>query len=231
MSPPSLALSSKFYKSVPFENAIRLISTLQSTKGPCLMIASIGNPEPEYAGTRHNVGHWFLSELVESSWNNFRPFSVRSDLPYGEYSSSTDCPNMLLFKSNLTLMNIQGKPVSKVWQTFKNAKGQENSPSLVIVHDEIQIPLGKIQVRKRNTSARGHNGLRSISSCMGQNYTKICIGIGKPNDQNVAHYVLSKFNQHEEEKLYESFQKFVSILEDMREGKYVYEVHNPKVHS
>lgn len=120
-------------------------------------------------------------------------------------------------------MNLQGSPISKVWNHFRQQHPQSSS-ALVILHDEIQIPLGKVQVRRQNTSARGHNGLRSIDKAIGPKYTKIGIGIGKPNHSAIDRFVLSKFSLSELLTLSElSVPQVEAVIEEMLKGKYIYE--------
>lgn len=213
-----------------FTNFQRSISSLEANKPPFLMIASIGNPEPQYQGTRHNVGHWALEELVNNYWTSFDSFQKHKNLSGGVISTSTseELSNVLLFKSIDTFMNLQGSPISKAWNKIRSYQMAKYSPALVVLHDELQVPLGKFQIRKQLTSARGHNGLRSIDSLMGSGYTKISIGIGKPKSGDASKHVLSPFNAKEHEELtYEVMPQIASVLQEMACGKYVFEKNDP----
>lgn len=119
-------------------------------------------------------------------------------------------------------MNLSGKPVSSIWTKYKQ---KHDNPALVIVHDELQIPLGKIQVRRQNTSARGHNGLRSIDLVMGNKYVKIAVGIGRPETKDEAsNYVLSKFTPEQFDTLMTiTMPKVLKALNEMANGKHVFE--------
>lgn len=203
------------------QQAIKQFLTLQEGKPPAILFAAIGNPVPQYAGTRHNVGVWALDEVVKAREDSpsfltsprFRDFSV---------SEPPDL-NCIFLKSTKSYMNLQGKPVLKAWLEFKKAYANY-STALVILHDEIQIPLGKIQVRRQNTSARGHNGLRSIDKAIGPTYTKIGIGVGKPENVPVDKHVLSKFSSDELDILREkSMPQVLRIIEEMLGGKHIYE--------
>ncbi|KAI5951936.1 hypothetical protein KGF54_005011 [Candida jiufengensis] len=166
----------------------------------CLFIASIGNPEPQFKGTRHNVGHKLMDQLIEIYWKDHL-------YKQGSYYYSKKYPNLILFKSNDTFMNLQGRPIQKHFQQFhKNSK-------LVILHDELEQPLGKYQIRKPGTSSRGHNGLKSIDGVYKNKYTKIGIGIGKPSSKNITNYVLSKFDPKEEETL--DFDVLPNVVKDL----------------
>ncbi|KAG7193730.1 aminoacyl-tRNA hydrolase [Scheffersomyces spartinae] len=203
------------------------MSVLTPGKPPFVLLASIGNPEDGYGSTRHNVGHQFLNELVQHHWTDFEPFKVHRNLPHGEVSLSNEMhPNLVLFKSTNSLMNLQGGPISQTWEKIRRLKESSTSPALVVVHDELQLPLGKFQIRRQGTSARGHNGLRSISNSMGSGYTKIGIGIGKPAHRNVALYVLGSFKQEEKMELsYNVFPKIIEALAQMEKGEHIYEVY------
>lgn len=203
------------------------VSVLTPGKPPFVLLASIGNPEDEYSGTRHNVGHQFLNELIQHHWTDFEPFRGHRNLPHGEVSLSREKhPNLVLFKSTNSLMNLQGAPISQTWEKIRRLKESSTSPALVVVHDELQLPIGKFQIRRQGTSARGHNGLRSISNTMGSGYTKIGIGIGKPAHPNVALYVLSPFKENEKMALsYDVFPKIVEALAKMEQGHHIYDVY------
>lgn len=216
---------SVFYNRIFLNGFVRSVSTLASGKPPFVMIASIGNPEPEYMNTRHNVGNMFLDLVVENHWQHFLKFREHRNIPHGVYSTSPDLPQVFLFKSIFSYMNLQGSPISKSWKKVYDLKKQESSPALVVIHDEIQLPLGKFQIRRQNTSARGHNGLRSINESMGMGYTKICIGVGKPNHKDVARHVLSRFKPEEKETLYfDVFPQIFKLLDEIKDGKHIYEV-------
>ncbi|EGW30480.1 uncharacterized protein SPAPADRAFT_63303 [Spathaspora passalidarum NRRL Y-27907] len=173
-----------------------------------LFIASIGNPEPQYANTRHNIGHRMMNQLIKTYWTSH--ISIQGNNLY----KSSKYPNILLFKSNDSYMNLQGKPISK---HFNHVRKQY--PHLVILHDELQVDVGKYQVRKPGTSARGHNGLKSINSYLKNDYIKIGIGIGRPSHRDgVVDHVLSKFDTRELEIIdYDVIPKCVAELEKLIE--------------
>lgn len=192
-----------------------LASSARNEMTPSLLVTSIGNPEPRYSNTRHNVGHWIIDQIVRSYPDMFRESGINYNGGLGVFWESTsNSPNITLFKSTNSYMNLQGSPVSKVWNQYrKSEQSHGNVPFLVVIHDELQMPLGKIQLRKQGTSARGHNGLRSIDLAIGKTYTKISIGIGKPVGQDVAEYVLSPFEKNEKDILItESFPKAYSCI-------------------
>lgn len=99
-------------------------------------------------------------------------------------------------------MNVSGPAVAAAWKTFLKDLPNEDraNAKLVVVHDELESPLGRVRV-KHGGSAKGHNGLKSVTSSLGgAAYTRIGIGIGRPESReskDVANYVLRKMNQVE----------------------------------
>lgn len=169
-----------------------------------LLVAGIGNPL-EYALTRHNAGHLMVDLLAREG--RFAPFKP---VQYGEVARPLDphgaMANVLLFKSTKYYMNVQGTPVSKTFAQYKR-RGVER---LVVVHDDLQVPLGHIKFRAPGSSARGHNGLRDITAQMGSNYSKISVGIGKGLD--VVKYVLGKMTEDEQSAIEEGVHEVYAII-------------------
>lgn len=139
------------------------------------LIVGLGNPGKEYEKTRHNVGFMVLDALKE-----------------------VELPNAILAKSQ-AFMNNSGKAVKKLLRRNTNEAIAELIRHLIIVHDDIDIPLGKVKVSVGRGSA-GHKGVESIIQSLGtKNFTRIRIGIqpekGKP--ENVEDFVLQPFKKAE----------------------------------
>lgn len=203
------------------QRAARQFLTLQEGKPPAILFAAIANPVPQYSGTRHNVGNWALEEVLKNR-TDIPPFKLA--LKYRGFQVS-ECAslNCVFLLSTLSFMNLQGRPIAKAWQQFQKEYAG-HSTALVIIHDEIEIAPGRVTVRKQNTSARGHNGLRSIDKTVGPGYTKIGVGIGKSDRLSVDKHVLSKFTSDELELLTEkSLPQVDTIISEMLQGKYIYE--------
>ncbi|SHN54512.1 peptidyl-tRNA hydrolase [Fervidobacterium gondwanense DSM 13020] len=145
-----------------------------------MIIIGLGNPGEKYENTRHNVGFMVLDKLSKS-WKR-GPNYLYSDINiFGE--------KVRLVKPT-TYMNLSG-------EVFKYLPHDD----IIVVYDDLDLPLGRIRIRK-NGSAGGHNGIKSIISFIGQDFPRIRIGIGpKPQDVDAADYVLSNFSQEEFEKL------------------------------
>lgn len=144
------------------------------------MIIGLGNPGEKYENTRHNVGFMVLDKLSKS-WKRGINYLYSDINIFGE--------KVRLVKPT-TYMNLSG-------EVFKYLPHDD----IIVVYDDLDLPLGRIRIRK-NGSAGGHNGIKSIISFIGQDFPRIRIGIGpKPQDVDAADYVLSNFSQEEFEKL------------------------------
>lgn len=119
-------------------------------------------------------------------------------------------------------MNVSGPAVATAWNTFLRDLPHEDRTraKLVVVHDELESPLGKIKV-KVGGSARGHNGLKScVSSLGGMAFTRIGVGIGRPQSResrDVAIYVLKRMGVVEAQKVAAGAEEVVGILMKMQE--------------
>lgn len=194
-----------------------------------VLVVGIGNPTPTYNGTRHSVGHYILDKMIEEYWTNFgsfKPMALNSLFVYSK-SQTAELSNVLLAKTVSSYMNLSGTPVSKLWQKY-HQQNLNSRPAMVVLHDELQVPLGKIQIRRRNTSARGHNGLRSIDQAIGSNYIKLAIGIGKPPQKTlVLDFVLAKFSPVELETLAEkTMPKVAKAMAEFAKGQHIYETYD-----
>lgn len=151
------------------------------------LFAGLGNPGSEYKGNRHNTGFMAADELVRRY--NFSAWRARFNAEAAE--GSIDGEKVLLIKPQ-TFMNNSGEAVRAAMAFYKIPVD-----NLVVFHDEMDIPLGKIKA-KVGGGAGGHNGLRSIDAHCTPNYARVRIGIGHPGDKNlVVPYVLSNFSKEE----------------------------------
>lgn len=155
---------------------------------PLRMIAGIGNPGAEYANTRHNAGVWFVERLAEKFGAPFKPerkFFGRTTL------IKVNGIEVRLLVPN-TYMNESGKSVGALASFFKIAP-----PEMLIAHDEIDFPSGKIRFKQEGGLA-GHNGLRDISSRLAgaKDFNRLRIGVGHPGDRSgVTGHVLGKVSK------------------------------------
>ncbi|KAF6241673.1 hypothetical protein HO173_000384 [Letharia columbiana] len=181
-----------------------------------LLVASLGNPPPLYKNTLHSAGHTLLSSLQQ--YLSYPPFAKSRPHGNGLFSSGND---ITLWQSP-TLMNVSGPAVATAWKTFLRDLPNEDRTraKLVVVHDELESPLGKIKL-KVGGSARGHNGLKScVSSLGGMAFSRIGVGIGRPESResrDVANYVLKKMSVVEVQKVIKGVEEVVEILMKMQE--------------
>lgn len=163
-----------------------------------LLVVSIGNPAP-YLSTYHSAGHLILNLLP--SHLGLPPFA-KSRAHGGGLLSSGGAAGITLYQSP-SLMNVSGPAVSQAWRKFlqENGCGDGGSTSagqgcrLVVVHDELELGVGLVNVRKGDASPKGHNGLKSIKASMRGTWTRIGVGIGRPvgrERDEVSRYVLGK---------------------------------------
>jgi len=148
------------------------------------LIAGLGNPGPEYAGTRHNVGFLVIDRLAEqfgSIWER----STKSD------AVVTKCGEVFLLKP-MSFMNRSGHPLFAVAQFYKIDPAE-----ILVVLDDLALPLGRLRLRMGGSSG-GHNGLESIIVQFGtEELPRLRIGIGAAPSAGSVDYVLSRFFEEE----------------------------------
>ena len=148
-----------------------------------LLLVGLGNPGARYVGNRHNIGFLAVQEIAKrhgiGPWRR-RFQGLACEGPLGGERTLLLLPG--------TYMNESGRAVAEAVHFYKL------SPADVIVfHDEIDLPPGKVRVKVGGGIA-GHNGLRSISDHIGNDYRRVRIGVGHPGNKDlVQHYVLSDF--------------------------------------
>lgn len=156
-----------------------------------LLIVGIGNPGTQYKNTRHNAG--FLAVDYLADYYSI-PLSLKKNFN-AEIGHGVINGDKVLLAKPLTYMNLSGSAVQALFSYYKIAPS-----NLCVVHDEIDLPLGKVKLKFGGSSA-GHNGLKSIDSCLGNNYYRIRIGIGRPDKSDlieVSDYVLGNFTSEEQ---------------------------------
>jgi PTH1 family peptidyl-tRNA hydrolase len=170
-------------------------------KQACLFVTSVGNPEPEYANTRHNAGHFMLD-------------SIRRHMRLGKYEEKTfpnaaltlykEYPGLVLVKSH-TFMNNSGAGVLEAVKWFEgNYDYDKVVRRFLVIHDDLDLELGDVRLRLMSRANRGHNGLRSISATIPDPFHRIRVGIGRPETRDtktISNYVLGKFSREELDKL------------------------------
>ncbi len=157
-------------------------------KNKPILIVGLGNPGPEYANTRHNVGFMTIDALApkDASWKKEKnALTTRID---------TDEAKIILVKPQ-TFMNNSGEAVGPLMAFYKIPL--EN---LIVIHDDMDLKVGVLREKVGGSSA-GHNGIKSIDAAVGNEYRRIRIGIGHPRDfdsqMNPVDWVLGKFDSEQ----------------------------------
>ena len=150
------------------------------------IVVGLGNPGKKYDGTRHNVGFAVLDTLGQAP--GVGKFQSRFDAQVAEWFSGGE--KVLLLKPE-TFMNLSGRAVRQAVDFY-----QVELPDVLVVCDDISLPLGKLRFRARGTHG-GHNGLRDIQNHLGTTeYSRLRIGVDAPGDDAVDH-VLGRFRPSE----------------------------------
>jgi PTH1 family peptidyl-tRNA hydrolase len=155
------------------------------------MVAGLGNPGAQYKGTRHNAGFAVIDELVRRG--SLVLESGPADALVARWRRTDDGrSNDVLLVKPLTFMNLSGQAVGELARYFKI-----EIADVLIVVDEVQLPLGKLRARTRG-SAGGHNGLKSVIAHLGDGFSRLRVGVGRGEGQrNLADHVLSRFEKDE----------------------------------
>ena len=148
-----------------------------------LLLVGLGNPGARYVGNRHNIGFVAVQEIAKrhgiGPWRR-RFQGVACEGPLGGERTLLLLPG--------TYMNESGRAVAEAVHFYKLLPAD-----VIVFHDEIDLPPGKVRV-KVGGGVAGHNGLRSISEHIGNDYRRVRIGVGHPGNKDlVQHYVLSDF--------------------------------------
>ena len=174
------------------------------------LIAGLGNIGKNYDLTRHNVG-FMLIDVLCAKYN----IKLQNKDKFQALISAIQPPNQnILLACPTTYMNLSGSSIQKIKAYYKI-----DIQNIIIIHDDLDFPLGKIKVKQGGGHA-GHNGLKSIDSAIGKNYIRVRIGIDKPNfDMDVSDYVLSRFNKNELAIINESLYKIIENIHFLLENK------------
>jgi len=158
------------------------------------LIMGLGNPGPEYARTRHNIGQMVVGELASRMGSGFTRHRAGAEVATGRLGIGG--PRVVLARST-DYMNTSGRPTSALLKFY----GLEPA-DLVVVHDELDIPFDTLRL-KRGGGEGGHNGLKSISASLGsKDYARVRAGIGRPPGRmDVADFVLRSFTTEEQKVL------------------------------
>jgi len=177
------------------------------------LIVGLGNPGPKYQNTRHNLGFMVLDKLAKK----LTP-AGKTNWLFEQKSNSLILPvnSELVLAKPQTFMNASGFAVAKLTRRYKLDTNQ-----LFVIHDDVDLPLGKLKMRFGGGSA-GHHGVESIIQQLGTDeFWRIRVGIGKPiqnsklkikNSKSVEEYVLEEFGENELGELKNMLKKAVEAI-------------------
>lgn len=153
------------------------------------LVAGLGNPGRQYAGTRHNIGFDVIDELARRHQVGFEAAPV--DAMMGKWRAAGD---VVLLVKPLTFMNLSGVAIGQLLRYFKI-----DVADLIVICDDVNLPLGRLRVRASGSEG-GHNGLRSLAQQLGTiEYARLRVGVGRGDTRrNLADHVLGSFSAEEQ---------------------------------
>ena len=170
-----------------------------------LLFVGLGNPTPDSENNRHNVGFKIIDTINKK-------FSLSKQKPKfkGLLTTGNIGDKKVYAIKPLTFMNNSGVCIRELIEYFKI-----DAEDVIVFHDDLDLEFGKIKAKFGGSSA-GHNGIASIDKFIGKDYSRVRIGIGKPqNGIEVADYVLQNFDEDESigiEKISKDITESISIL-------------------
>jgi peptidyl-tRNA hydrolase, PTH1 family len=166
------------------------------------IVVGLGNPGPQYVGTRHNVGFVVVDGLAKAPGAS--RFQTRFHSQVAEVMEVSE--KLLLLKPD-TFMNRSGQAVRAAVDFY-----QTQLADLLIVCDDFNLPLGKLRVRASGTHG-GHNGLRDIQNHLGTTeYSRLRIGIGSPDEGQAVNHALGRFRPGERPVVEEAVQRALQAV-------------------
>ena len=183
-----------------------------------LLFVGLGNPGAKYARNRHNIGFMAVDEIARR--HGFSPWRRRFQ---GETSEGTLESERVILLKPTTYMNESGRAVQEATSFYKLGVGD-----VTVFQDELELPPCKLRVKVGGGIA-GHNGLRSISAHIGNDYRRVRLGIGHPGVKELVHgHVLSDFAKADMpwvEALCEAVAANAGLLTGRRDSTFANKVH------
>ena len=172
------------------------------------LFVGLGNPGDKHAGNRHNIGFMAVERIAQA--HGFSPW--RKKFQGYVCEGSIGAERITLLKPD-TYMNESGRSVGEAMRFLKIEPA-----GVVVFHDELDLIPGKVRVKNGGGNA-GHNGLRSISAHIGNEYPRVRLGIGHPGSKDaVVHYVLNDFAKSEREWLNELLDAIADAAPQLAKG-------------
>ncbi|MDV9188623.1 aminoacyl-tRNA hydrolase [Streptomyces sp. SR27] len=161
------------------------------------LIVGLGNPGPEYAANRHNIGFMTVDLLAERMRGSFkRAQKAQAQVVEGRMGPPGPASRRVILAKPMSYMNLSGGPVTALRDFYKVP-----TANIVAIHDELDIDYGVLRL-KIGGGDNGHNGLKSMTKSMGPEYHRVRCGIGRPPGRmQVADFVLKDFSATERKDL------------------------------
>jgi peptidyl-tRNA hydrolase, PTH1 family len=167
------------------------------------LIVGLGNPGPEYASTRHNVGFMVADRLAAR-----HRISIKSSQHGARFGLGEIAGEPVALVKPLTFMNLSGRAVAPLMNRFSL-----QPVDLLVVYDDADLPLGKVRVRAHG-SAGGHNGLKSLIASLGSTeFPRVKIGIGRSTSGDLIEHVLGGFRGAERELIDHALERAADAVE------------------
>lgn len=170
------------------------------------LIVGLGNPENEYANTRHNMGFDTINELAKKS-----NIEVNKNKFKGLYGTGIIQGKKVILLKPQTYMNLSGESVKEVLDFY-----HINPEETIIIYDDIDTEKGNIRIRKKGRPG-SHNGMKSVvENLQTTNFERIRVGIGQPEYKNdMINYVIGKIPEEEQKILQEGVKKATEAVEEI----------------
>jgi len=176
------------------------------------LMVGLGNPGPDYAAPRHNVGFWFVDDLAAAHGGVFRAEGKF----HGELCRLTIGGADVRLLKPTTYMNRSGQSVAAVSRYF-----DIRPEAILIAHDELDLPVGKVRLKQGGGHA-GHNGLRDTIGVLGSpDFWRLRIGIDHPGNRGqVIGYVLGRPSQEDAVSIRDALDQAAGVTGDLLTGRY-----------
>ncbi|AXQ55262.1 MULTISPECIES: aminoacyl-tRNA hydrolase [Streptomyces] len=160
------------------------------------LVVGLGNPGPEYAGNRHNVGFMVADLLASRAGGKFKAHKSRAQVLEARIGAPGPGSRRIVLAKPQSYMNLSGGPVTALRDFYKVP-----TERIVAIHDELDIDYGALRL-KLGGGDNGHNGLKSMTKSLGPDYHRVRFGIGRPPGRmQVADFVLKDFSSTERKEL------------------------------
>jgi|TARA_B100002051_G_scaffold234858_1_gene234976 PTH1 family peptidyl-tRNA hydrolase len=168
-----------------------------------ILFVGLGNPTPDSQNNRHNIGFKIIDAINQNLGLSKQKPKFKGLLTMGNIGNK----KVYAIKP-LTFMNNSGTCIRELIEYFKI-----DSSNIIVFHDDLDIEFGKIKAKFGGTDA-GHNGIKSLDKFIGKEYSRVRIGIGKPEKKiRVNDFVLGDFNEEEIIQLEDTSKKIIESLD------------------